>query len=228
VSSIQFRWQSNTDYWLPAFMSDSIAAFGARLAETAVPPHVYNPYSSEQPANAVRRHNLGRYLRQMQPRQPRLLLVAEAPGYRGCRLTGVPFSSPHIMQHGLDEVDLYGPQRGYQLADEWPHIRREASATIVWETLRRYDHLPLLWNAFPFHPHRPGNPQSNRPPKISELALGQPFVESLLTLFPIQAIIAVGNKAETALARWGFNFVKVRHPSQGGKRDFQQGLAAIL
>jgi uracil-DNA glycosylase len=206
----------------------SINTFIKQLAKTAVPPHVYNPYSYDQPRNAARRHNLRRYLHQMQPRQPHTLLVAEAPGYRGCRLTGVPFSSPHILRHGLDGVSLYGLERGYRLPAEWPHIQREASATIVWETLPRYAHLPLLWNAFPFHPHRPGDPQSNRPPKISELALGRPFVETLLTLFPIQIIVAVGNKADTALSRWGLDFVKVRHPSQGGKRDFQAGLAAIL
>jgi uracil-DNA glycosylase len=206
----------------------SIKAFVDELAKTAVPPHVYNPYSYDRPANADRRHNLRCYLRQMVDRQPRCLLVAEAPGYRGCRLTGIPFSSPHILQHGLDEVGLYGTQRGYRLPDEWPHIRREASATIVWETLPRFERLPLLWNAFPFHPHRSGEPRSNRPPKISELGLGRPFVEKLLNLFPIQTIVAVGNKAETALSRWELDFVKVRHPSQGGKRDFQRGLKAIL
>jgi uracil-DNA glycosylase len=206
----------------------SIKAFVDELAQTAVPPHVYNPYSYDRPANADRRHNLRRYLRQMVDRQPRCLLVAEAPGYRGCRLTGIPFSSPHILAHGLDEVALYGTQRGYRPPDEWPHIRREASATIVWETLPRFEQLPLLWNAFPFHPHRSGKPQSNRPPKISELAPGRPFVEKLLNLFPIQTIVAVGNKAETALNRWEFDFVKVRHPSQGGKRDFQRGLEGIL
>jgi uracil-DNA glycosylase len=58
---------------------------------------------------------------------------------------------------------------------------------------------------------------------MSELALGQPFVETLLTLFPIEAIVAVGNKTETALIRWGLDFVKVRHPAQGGKGDFQRG-----
>jgi uracil-DNA glycosylase len=205
-----------------------IKAFVDHLAQTAVPAHVYNPYSYDRPANADRRHNLRRYLHQMAERGPTCLLVAEAPGYRGCRLTGIPFSSPHILAHGLDEVALYGTQRGYRLPDEWPHIRREASATIVWQTLPRFEQLPLLWNAFPFHPHRPGQPQSNRPPKISELALGRPFVESLLTLFPIQTIVAVGNKSETALSRWGVDFVKVRHPSQGGKRDFQRGLASIL
>ena len=210
-------------------MPDPINAFINQLAKTAVPPHVYNPYSPEQPLNTNRRHNLTRYLHQMQPRHPHTLLIAEAPGYRGCRLTGIPFSSPHILEQGLDDVDLYGTQRGYRPIAEWPHIQREASATIVWETLRQYKKLPLLWNAFPFHPHHPGQPQSNRPPKTSELALGQPFVEALLTLFPIRTVIAVGNKAETALSQWGLDFlVKVRHPSQGGKRQFQAGLAAIL
>lgn len=209
-------------------MSHSISAFVRQLAETAVAPDICNPYAYDAENNAIRRHNLRRYLRYMQQQRPHVMLVAEAPGYRGCRLTGVPFSSPHFIRHGTDDGGMFGVERGYRPSQEWPHIRREASATIVWETLHQCTTIPLLWNAFPFHPHKPNQPQSNRPPRVRELLKGEPFVRQLQRLFPLEQIVAVGNKAESALSRWDIDFVKVRHPSQGGKADFQRGLFAVL
>ena len=47
--------------------------------------------------NQLRRHNLTRYLSAMEQSRPTLLLVGEAPGYRGCRLTGIPFTSSHTL-----------------------------------------------------------------------------------------------------------------------------------
>jgi uracil-DNA glycosylase len=200
--------------------------FVTLLASTAVPPHTFNPYSHDQPENAARRHNLRHYLRQMQQFQPTMLLVGEAPGYRGCRLTGVPFTSPAILAGELSAAFLGTNE--WQCVDEWPHIQREASATIVWDVLAGVRPYPLLWNALPFHPHQPGQPQSNRTPKKSELAWGRPFLNQLLQIFPIQTIVAVGNKAEQALTDWEIIHTKVRHPSHGGKLAFKHGVQQII
>ena len=204
-----------------------IDEFVSGLAETAVPPHTCNQYSPNQPENAARRHNLRLYLRLMQQRRPPILLVGEAPGYRGCRLTGVPFVSPAILQNGTT-TGLFGMGNGWQPNSEWPEIRREASATIVWETLEGLLPFPLLWNAFPFHPHQPGRPQSTRPPKRSELDWGRPFLFQLLQIFPIQTVVAVGQKADQALIGWGIAHSQVRHPSHGGKLAFRRGLRQIM
>jgi uracil-DNA glycosylase len=203
------------------------ADFVTWLADTAVPPHTFNQYSPDQLANAARRINLHRYLHQMRQIQPTVLLVGEAPGYRGCRLTGIPFMSPALLQSGLNgsNSEILG---GFQTVAEWPTIRKEASATIVWETLRDLPSLPLLWNAFPFHPHKPGHPQTNRTPKQSELACGRPFLIELLRHFPIQTVVAVGNKAESALTNWEILYQKVRHPSHGGKAAFVRGVQQIV
>lgn len=209
-------------------MTTSFDHFVQQLAQTELPPHLFNPYGYENEANCVRRHNLRLYLTSMAQRRPQVMLVAEAPGYRGCRLTGVPFVSPFIMRQGLDQADLFGHARGYQMGDEWPEIRREASATIVWQTLLAHRFIPLLWNTLPFHPHRPDTPQSNRTPRTSELDIGEPFLRVLLQLFPLQTVVAVGNTAESALARWGISFRKVRHPAQGGKKHFVQGIQKIV
>ena len=201
--------------------------FVDQLGETAVPPHAYNQYSPVQPENATRRHNLRHYLRQMQQRQPAILLVGEAPGYRGCRLTGVPFVSPAILQAGTPS-GLFGLNNGWQTSSEWSDIQREASATIVWETLAGVRPLPLLGNAFPFHPHQLSQPKSNRTPKRNELEWGRPFLHQLLQIFPIKTIVAVGNKAEQALTGWEIAHSKVRHPSHGGKHEFRRGVREIV
>lgn len=201
--------------------------FVASLAQTTPPPQTFNQYDHHHEANSARRHNLRLYLQQMARRAPALMLVAEAPGYRGCRLTGVPFASPAIMRDGLQEVGLFGEARGYRTTAEWPQIQREASATILWQTLIACDVVPLLWNSFPFHPFQPGNRRSNRAPRAAEITQGEPFLRRLLALFPVTAVVAVGNKAEAALTRWNVPFRKVRHPSHGGKRQFRQGLCEI-
>jgi uracil-DNA glycosylase len=209
-------------------MDNQFDRFIHQLAQARPPDRVFNHYTYGYQANAVRRHNLGLYLQQMDDRQPRTILVAEAPGYRGCRLTGVPFVSPDIARHGLDDVDLFGETRGYRVTNEWPKVQREASATIMWQTLRAYSVVPLLWNAFPFHPHRSGSPQSNRTPNTKELQMGEPFLRALLQLFPVSQIVAVGNRAETALTKWDIPFYKVRHPAQGGKKEFMSGMKRLL
>lgn len=160
----------------------------------------------------------------MHTQKPKTLLVGEAPGYRGCRLTGIPFVSPHILA-GLNERLNLANGRSLQTIAEWPHIQREASATIVWRTIEQWQPLPLLWNVFPFHPHQPNKPQSNRTPTTKEIALGRPFLNNLLVLFPEISLVAVGKKAANALSKWELAHTAVRHPAHGGVKQFQATLS---
>ncbi len=152
--------------------------------------------------------------------------MGEAPSYRGGRLTGIPFTSERIMMCGV-EGRILGADRGYRKATSGSKVSTEASATMVWATLRHIDPLPLLWNAFPFHPFAAGNPASNRVPTAGELLIGAPFLESLLRFFPIERVVAIGNLADRSLTRLGIAHQKVRHPSQGGKQKFLDGMARL-
>lgn len=201
------------------------------LAAVELAGSAFNQYARRGPAaraNAVRRGNLRRYFEQLDQRHPSALLVGEAPSYRGGRLTGVPFVSETILLCGIEEIGIFGAKRGYRRTGEFERLSTEASATIVWATIRHIQPLPLLWNAFPFHPYRGGNQRTNRMPGKKELRIGQPFLQRLLDLFPIEKIIAVGNQAAKTLSALGIEHARVRHPSQGGKVKFVQGLRALL
>ena len=202
----------------------SLDKFISALAGAAPLPNVINPYAYGDPFGAVRRQNLRLYGEWLLAQTTTVLLLGEAVGYRGGRLTGIPFVSERIML----AHPFFGETRGYVKTAEWPTICREATATIMWETLEACAVYPALWNVFPFHPHQEGQLASNRKPTVTELAVGEWFVRFLLDLLPIRAVVAVGNTAEFALQQWGIACVKVRHPAHGGKEMFQAGLTAVL
>ena len=200
-------------------MSRRFDRFIDALSNTIVSERACNQYSrieGDLRGNAIRRRNLRLYLSDLDAIGPRMLLVGEAPSYRGGRLTGIPFVSETVMMAGAD--------RGYRKATVGPRLSTEASATMVWETIREIEPLPILWNAFPFHPFHDGDPNSNRVPTSGELAIGAPFIEWMLRLFPIRLVIAIGNQASISLTRLGIAHDRVRHPSQGGKRMFVEGM----
>jgi uracil-DNA glycosylase len=196
------------------------------LSSVELTERACNQYARSPRENAIRRGNLRLYLQELRAIGPRLLLVGEAPSHRGGRLTGIPFTSEQIMLCGVDDRFL-GAAKGYRKATPGAQRSTEASATMVWATIRHIDPLPLLWNAFPFHPFSSGNPFSNRVPATGELLIGAPFLEALLDLFPIERVVAIGNQAERSLTRLGIPYVKVRHPSQGGKRKFVEGMMRV-
>lgn len=207
-------------------------AFIDQLASTPAPPDAFNPfaYSADTDgSNTVRRANLRIYLERMAALQPDAMLIAEAPGYRGMRLTGVPFSSRYLILEGVPGVPVYGRQYGYRVPPDATNAAyKEQTATIVWGTLPGLRTVPVNWNSYPFHPHRPGEPMSNRAPRKPEVELGRPFLQAMLRLFEVETVIAVGNTAEKALKAVGIDCAKVRHPAQGGKHDFVAGLTALL
>ena len=211
-------------FYLPV---DDYRPFVERLTSAGPLPDAFNPYAGEGPA-AVRRNNLMLYLARMAKRQPRVLLVGEAPGYRGGRVTGVPFTSEAILLGAVSPFGLFGAAAGFRGCQEPGVRRREATATVVWEVLADLNQLPLLWNAFPYHPHRPDCLDSNRTPTAAELAVGQWAIAELLRLYAITQVVAIGRRAEKALALAGIPAAAVRHPAHGGKTDFARELGAVL
>lgn len=173
---------------------------------------ITNPYQDERCKN-----HLLQYLRHLERSDVNVMLVGEAPGYRGCALTGIPFT---------DEVQLKLPENFYALG-AWERSAgigntSERSASAVWTALREYHIIPLMWNAFPFHPYQEGKKASNRPPTHSELQEGQRYLEALQSIFEIEdsQVFAVGKKAKEIL---GFTSDSqyIRHPANDFKREFR-------
>ena len=171
----------------------SAAGFVTRLAEARV-GSTFNFYAEGAGAE-VRCARLAEYLGSRST--ARILLVGEAPGYRGARVSGLPFTSER------------------QLTGSGP---AESTATIVHRVLADLGlaERVLLWNVVPTHPHLPGEPASNRSPTQLEVAAGLPFVHELAAG---RRVFAIGRLAERALGA-----PYVRHPSRGGAAAFRAGL----
>jgi uracil-DNA glycosylase len=189
----------------------------------------FSRISGDLQGNAIRRRNLGLYMEQLAAIGPRMLLIGEAVSYRGGRLTGIAFVSETVMLGGVETRSgrILGAEHGYKKATAGPKLSTEASATMVWGTIRDIVPLPMLWNAFPFHPFQPDNPNTNRAPSAAELLLGAPFIARLLRLFPFEQIVAIGNSASLSLQKMEIDHVKVRHPSMGGKNAFVAEMARL-
>lgn len=200
------------------------------LAEADTASDAYNEYAPNHANNAIRRANLKLYLGAMAERMPDTLMVMEAPGYRGCRLTGVPVTSRKIMLEGVPEVDMFGEAKGFQNVDEagFERVYGEQSATIVWGTLANLGVVPFIWNTFPFHPHKKDQPLTNRKPRKPETRLGGEILQQVIDLWQFKQLIAIGNVAYDTMTGLDIACVKVRHPAQGGKNDFVAGLTTIL
>lgn len=206
----------------------SIQTFVEHLAATKAGPNSDNFFDFTSPENAGRRRNLELYLQEMFQRKPKVLLLGEAPGFRGMRITGVPFTNTAILQGGTNHFGLFGAGRGYSLPSGSPTIAPEPTATVMWRVLGELNFLPLLWSAYPLHPHLPNRYLSNRTPTISETLAGQPFWLALTRLFPITSVVAVGNVAYRSVLASGRSVPKVRHPAHGGKAGFRRGLQEFL
>jgi uracil-DNA glycosylase family 4 len=151
----------------------------------------FNQYA-EGPRAPLLRRRLVRYLEASHG--ARILLVGEAPGYRGTRVSGIPFTSER------------------QLTGEGP---AESSATIVHRALNEFglEELVLLWNVVPTHP---GTQSSNRRPTRVEVDAGLPFVRELARG---RSVLCVGRIAHAALGG-----TYLRHPAHGGAAAFRTGL----
>ena len=167
------------------------STFVTRLAEARIGA-TFNQYAGSR----LRRDRLGAYLAERA--HASFLLVAEAPGYRGTRVSGIPLTSERQLTGG-------GPA--------------EATATIVHRVLAELGATEdvLLWNVVPTHP---GTATSNRAPTRAEIEAGSPFASELARG---RRVIAVGRLAH---ARLGGPYV--RHPSHGGAAAFREGLRRAL
>jgi uracil-DNA glycosylase len=166
----------------PLVFVNALAA--ARIGDT------FNQYAGSE----LRRARLRAHLE----RGADTVLVGEAAGYRGARVSGLAFTSER------------------QLTGSGP---AEATATIVHRVLDELGlgESVLLWNVVPTHP---GTAGSNRRPARAEVEAARPFLEAVVEG---RRVIAVGRLAAAVLGA-----PYVRHPSHGGAGPFAEGLRSYF
>ena len=142
-----------------------VERFVARLAAARI-GRTFNFYREGAGAE-VRRRRLVAYFEARAGAE--LLLVGEAAGYRGARVSGIPFTSERQVTGG-------GPA--------------EATATVVRAALLELELEALCWNVVPTHP---GTATTNRRPTRAEVAASRPFLHELAA---VRRVLAVGRLAE--------------------------------
>jgi uracil-DNA glycosylase len=92
-------------------------------------------------------------------------------------------------------------------------IVAERTAAIVWQVIAQIGRPVLLWNVFPFHPHEPNDPFSNRCHTRAEREACKPLLMAVLEMVQPRQLIAIGRDAQASLADMGVTAAAVRHPS---------------
>jgi hypothetical protein len=198
--------------------------FVATLAEMRLPA-VFNPYADccdvhdRADAARLRKKNLELFLEAALDKEVEQIWVARDLGYRGGRRTGVPLTDEvHLDFVGrlLGGICLRRATRGPAVA--------ERTAAVVWKVLSRIDQPIVLWNVFPFHPHEPNDPFSNRCHTAAEREQTLPLLKILIEMFQPERLVAIGRDAQLALKDLNIPVATVRHPSYGGQAEFISGL----
>ena len=193
---------------------------------------LFNPYRDTDPhdgpeAPARRRANLEAALdavARAASGRPDVLVVAEAPGPWGCRFSGVPFTNERQLLDPAFPVD--GAPTSARFADMGEPVN-EYSGSIYWGAMLPHWGRFWTWNAVPMHPHKAGEPLTIRTPGVREVRRWHGLLAATVEALAPRAVVAVGRKAEGALAAVGADPVYVRHPSQGGATRFREGVAAL-
>lgn len=164
--------------------------------------NVFNPWGdadleldSSEEAPLQRRENLIAYL------LPRLghsstIVVAEAVGYQGGRFTGIAITCERMLlgHHKQIEGTMICPVPLHRTSSTTSKLLKgiqrekglnEPTDTVVWGAIKEANIDPytvLLWNIFPFHPHKENEPLTNRTPTEQEQAVGWLYTKRLLEL----------------------------------------------
>ena len=201
--------------------------FVTTLAQVRL-PDVFNPYAEccdvfdRADAARRRRKNLEVFLEAALDHDVRTIWIARDLGYRGGRRTGLPLTDEvHLALVGqlLGGIELKRATKGPAVA--------ERTAAIIWQVIKRLGQPVVLWNVFPYHPHEPDDPFSNRAHTTAERDTALPLLKALIDMFKPKQIVAIGRDAQQTLAELAAPVTGVRHPSYGGQSEFIAGVLKL-
>lgn len=143
------------------------------------------------------------------------LWVGRDLGHRGGRRSGLALTDDyHVALHA---------RRWGVVADRFTtgQAVAELTAGAIWGALGAIKRPVFLWNVFPFHPHEPGQPFSNRAHNSRERLVGEEFLAALVQLVRPRRMVTLGQSARASAMRiFGGDVVTLRHPSYGGRNVF--------
>lgn len=186
--------------------------------------NVFNPYSDrcdvhdlEDAPNRRAKALLG-MLNAAASTEIEALWVGRDLGYRGGRRTGLALTDDvHLSIHATRwNVSVERATTGSMVA--------ERTAAVIWSMLASVTAHVFLWNVFPFHPHEPDDPFTNRAHRPFERVVGEELLAELISMLRPRRLVAIGNDAATSAMKVAGigSVIQVRHPSYGGQRDFIQ------
>lgn len=184
-------------------------------------PNIFNPYvdvckDHDLPdADQLRRKNLTNVLKAALDLDVRTIWIARDLGYRGGRRTGLALTDEaHLDDHAklLGGIEIERATRGPAIA--------ERTATVIWRMLARVNEPVFLWNVFPFHPHDPDEPMTNRCHTRAESHATEWVLNSLIDIIQPEHIYTIGGDARRGLDKMNIETVSFRHPSYGGQTQF--------
>jgi hypothetical protein len=184
--------------------------------------NVFNPYRDKCPvhdvvdASARRSNTVLQLLEAAAQVEIDALWIGRDLGHRGGRRTGLALTDDiHLPVHA-DRWNL-----SLQRATKGPLIA-ERTARAIWSRLAQVPAPVFLWNVFPFHPHEPERPFTNRTHGSVERDLGEELLAELIRMLRPNRLIAIGNDAAKSALKFSKpgTVCRVRHPSYGGERQF--------
>ncbi|MDE0308412.1 MAG: uracil-DNA glycosylase [Acidiferrobacterales bacterium] len=191
--------------------------------------NAFNPYRDRcercdvAQAPAIRRRALILMLEAAVRSEVDSIWIGRDLGYRGGRRTGLAFTDDRRFDAhcGRWNIKSASPTVGNAV--------HERTAAAVWKVLSRIQSSIFLWNVFPFHPHLPARPFSNRAHKASERKVGIQVLSELITIVSPKRLVCVGADAGKALAAVDCEIPVycVRHPSFGGNRVFADRITSL-
>ena len=190
-------------------------------------------------APSIRKEQLHDYLSR-RVGKAKLLLIAEACGYQGGHFTGIAMTCERMIlnEHpAVNSLMILGKEGKRTSRKDSPMIAKptqkekgfnEPTDSVVWKACLdaglSADEF-ILWNIYPFHPHKKDDLLSNRTPTDDELAIGLSYTKELLSLTGSLPLLVIGKKSENTLLDAGFSVKGLRHPANGGANIFRNQLA---
>ena len=190
-------------------------------------------------APSIRKEQLHDYLSR-RVGKAKLFLIAEACGYQGGHFTGIAMTCERMIlnEHpAVNSLMILGKEGKRTSRKDSPMIAKptqkekgfnEPTDSVVWKACLdaglSADEF-ILWNIYPFHPHKKDDLLSNRTPTDDELAIGLSYTKELLSLTGSLPLLAIGKKSENTLLDAGFSVKGLRHPANGGVNIFRNQLA---